>query len=177
MAVLLGLDAKAYYLIDSAAPSAPTGGVPAAGDATQYNYLSSAYLEDGAKWSEAACIMDVTLNLSKSDADLSCRAGGGWRTTRGTLKEGAISFDVLWDPDDAFSVFILDAFLSNSIITMLFLDEYNTSNTTVYGQGLYANFDIIGFDKSEALEDGQKFSVSLKPAIDTLTPEWIGVRA
>jgi len=59
MALVLGMNAKAYY---------GTAGSTASNEITN--------------------IMDVTVNLETGEADVTTRAASGWRNTVGTLKEG-----------------------------------------------------------------------------------------
>ena len=74
MSVKLGLDAKLYYCV------AGIGGTPT--------------------WTELSNVKNVTLNLQKGEADVTTRANNGWKATAGTLKEGSIEFEMVWDTSD-----------------------------------------------------------------------------
>ena len=75
MSVKLGLDAKLYFCV------AGIGGSPT--------------------WTELTNVKNVTLSLQKGEADVTTRANSGWKATAGTLKEGSIEFEMVWDTADA----------------------------------------------------------------------------
>ena len=52
-------------------------------------------------WTELGNALDVNLNLSTGEADITTRANNGWKATAATLKEGSIEFEMLWKPTDA----------------------------------------------------------------------------
>jgi hypothetical protein len=136
MAVKIGLDAKAYY---------GTSGSTATEELTN--------------------IRDATLNLETGEADITTRASNGWRSTKATLKDGTIEFEMVWDDADAGFTAIKDAYFNNTLIALLFLDQEG-------GQGINADFTITNFSKSEPLEEAQTVSVTAKPSYDTRAPAW-----
>lgn len=98
MAVLIGLEAKAYYKVGG------FGG--------------------GGSWVELTNCKDLTSNAEKGEADTTTRANLGWRSTRGTLKTFSVDFQMLDDDADAAFVAFRDVFLSaNDLIGMRVLDE------------------------------------------------------
>ena len=48
--------------------------------------------------------------------DVSTRGNSGWRQTLGTLKDGTIEFEMVWDPGDAGFTAIKDAWLNDYAI-------------------------------------------------------------
>jgi len=48
-------------------------------------------------WEAVNNVKDLTLNLEKGEADVSTRNSNGWRATIGTLKEGSVEFQMVWD--------------------------------------------------------------------------------
>jgi hypothetical protein len=75
MSVKLGKDAKLYFC------AAGIGGTPS--------------------WTELSNVKNVSTSLQKGEADVTTRANAGWKASVGTLKEGSIEFEMIWDPDDA----------------------------------------------------------------------------
>ncbi len=138
MAVVLGLNAKAY--------------------------VSSTY--DGT-YTEITNIRDVTVNLEKSEADITTRGGGGFRQSVGTLKDGSVEFQMVWDTADANFTTFRTAFFGDDTVYCKFLDGAS-------GQGLHAAFSIVNFTRTEALEEALMVDVSLKVTKDTdLSPTWV----
>jgi predicted secreted protein len=137
MGLKLGLNCKAYY---------------GAAGVTATNLLAN--------------IRDVTLNLEKGEADVTTRSAGGWRATVGTLKEGSVEFEMVWDDTDAGFVAIKDAYFNDSSIALCFLDG-------VGGSGLDADFSVINFSRKEMLEDAVKVDVTVKPTYSTRAPAWV----
>ena len=86
MALKLGMQAKLYVKV---------GGVAAVGP-----------------WSELGNVKDVTLSLETGEADVTTRANAGWRATVGTLKEGSVEFEMVWNTGDAGFTAIKNAFFS-----------------------------------------------------------------
>lgn len=138
MAILLGLDAKAFY---------GTAGTRASTALTN--------------------IKDVTVNLETGEADITTRASNGWRSTKATLKDGSVEFQMVWDDEDAGFSAIKDAYFDNEPIALLFLDKEGSG-----GQGLDADFSITNFSKSEPLDEAQMVSVTAKPTYVSRAPAW-----
>ena len=51
-------------------------------------------------WVEMTNVKDLTLNNEKGEADVTTRASNGWRATVGTLKDGSVEFEMVWDTED-----------------------------------------------------------------------------
>lgn len=174
MAVLLGLDAKLYYYDPTSVVDRPS---PTAGEIAKA-LITSDFLE-------LSNVTDVTVNLSKAEADITTRGAGGFRAKVGTLKEGELSFEMIWDTNDASFLAVSDAYFGNTALTFLALDQ-NAQNAAdgppvIAPQGIYADFSVLNFEKSEALEDAQRVSVTisvttggplslLSPAVQ---PSWV----
>lgn len=139
MSVVLGLNGKMYY-----------------GNAgsTATNLLAN--------------VKDVTLNLSKGEADITTRASQGWRSTVGTLKEGEVSFTMVWDTADAGFAAIQAAWENDTAIALLILDAESGTGT-----GLDADFSVINFTRNENLEEAFTVDVSCKPVFLTRAPDWV----
>jgi len=147
MAEVLGLNAKLYYDVLGAAND---------------------------DWTEMENVKDVTLTLTKSEADVTTRGSNGWRQTVGALKEATLDFEMVWDTDDDGFTAIQDAFINNTSIGMAAMD----GDIDVVGtQGLVADFDVVSFTRTEPLEEVLKVAVSVKPTYSVTAPEWTTVAA
>lgn len=143
MSVKLGLDAKLYFCV------AGIGGTPT--------------------WTELTNVKNVTLSLQKGEADVTTRANNGWKATAGTLKEGSIEFEMVWDTADAGFTAIKDAYFNNTILGLAVMDGGITSGGS---QGLWADCMIIDFSRDEPLEDAISVKVTAKPTYSANAPIW-----
>jgi predicted secreted protein len=121
-------------------------------------------------WVEIANVKDVTLNLSKGEADVTTRANNGWRATAGTLKEASVEFQMVWDTDDTGFAAIQQAFFSNDPIEFAIMSGAMTDPES---EGLRATCNVFSFTRNEALEEAIMVDVSLKPTYATHAPAWI----
>lgn len=120
-------------------------------------------------WDLVPNVRDLTLNLETAEADVTTRANSGWRATVPTLREASIEFEMVWDPSDTDFTAIQTAFLAGSTVEFLVLDGLQA---TTGSQGLRASCAVLGFTRSEPLEDAIKVSVKLKPTYATNAPSW-----
>lgn len=125
---------------------------------------------DSPNWVVIGNARDVTLNLTKGEADVTTRANNGWRATRGTLKDASIDFQMVWNPSDAGFAAIRDAFFGNTSIEIMALSG---DKDDAESEGLRATCDVFSFTRNEALEDALTVDVSLKPTYATNAPTWI----
>ena len=143
MGVKFGLDAKLYFC------AAGIGGTPT--------------------WTELTNVKNVTLNLQKGEADVTTRANNGWKATAGTLKEGSIEFEMVWDTADAGFTAIKDAYFNNTTIGLAAMDG---AVATTGSQGLWADCMIIDFSRDEPLEEALSVKVTAKPTYSANAPIW-----
>jgi len=147
----LGLDAKLYLV---------SGGGP---------IITTPVLTT---WTEIGNVRDVSLPLEKGEADVTTRANNGWRAMVGTLKDGGVDFEMVWDTADANFGFIKDAFLNNSQIGLAIMDG---SILAVGSEGLVGNFSITKFTRNEPLEEALKVAVTAKLTYSAIDPVWYEV--
>lgn len=114
---------------------------------------------------ELTNVQDVTLTLEKAMADTSRRAGAGWETSKGTLKSMSIEFTMIDDSTDAALAAIKDAWLNNTLLAFYAKDAAS-------GEGPDADFDVVTFNRNEALREAITYSVTIKAAYDTRAPTW-----
>jgi hypothetical protein len=161
MAVKLGLNARLYYLLTGT--RATWGTID-----TDGMYAGAA----PASLSPITRVRDVTIGIEKGDADVSTRDNDGWRANLGTLKDGSLEFEIVWDPPQLSHTALLKSLLLNTTIAVAALDG---DKATVATQGLWADMEVTNFSKMEELEEGQKISVTLKPALGAIPPQWVRV--
>ena len=125
-------------------------------------------------WTEVTNVKDLTLNLEKGEADVTTRANDGWRATKGTLKEGSIEFEMMWDTEDAGFTAIQAAWFDGTDIEFAAMD----GGIAVAGtEGLRATCSVISFGRNEPLEEGMSVNVTVKPTYATNAPEWMTISA
>jgi len=126
----------------------------------------------GSTWKEIANVKDVTLTLNKAEADVSTRAGGGWRLTATTLKEAEITFEMPYDRANAAFLALRDAWLAGTTIGIAVMDgDIATSGN----QGLQVDCEVINFGRTEELEDSMRVPITLKPTTSTTAPAWVTI--
>lgn len=126
----------------------------------------------GGSWVELTNVTNVTLNGEKAQADVTTRASEGWRQRVGTLRDGSVSFDSIWDPDDAGFTALKDVWLGladPNLIGLRVLDKAFADG----GQGLQADFDVLNFTREEPLEDAIKTTVEVSPTRSDTAPSWV----
>ena len=107
---------------------------------------------------------DVTVSLKKSETKISSRASR-WALFKGALKEAEISFEVVDDSSSTALGTILNAFMSDTPLAFLIKDA-------VDGSGLDADFEVLGADRDEKLEDAIKYKFTIKPTYVSRYPTW-----
>ena len=123
-------------------------------------------------WVEMTNVKDLTLNNEKGEADVTTRANSGWRATVGTLKDGSIEFEMVWDTDDENFTAIQEAYFGNTSVEFAVMDG---DIDTVGSQGLRATMAIMSFSRNEPLEEAITVSVTAKPTYAEHAPDWLDV--
>lgn len=119
---------------------------------------------------------EVTINLEKSEADVSIRGGGGWGADAGTLKDASVEITLIYDPADADYLAIMKAKLAKTSIALAILDgTKNVAGT----QGLWADFVVSNVSKGEPIEGPQTVAFTFKPTLNAnlVAPQWVKVTA
>jgi hypothetical protein len=153
MAVKLGMDCKLYRQTTGTRAAWPASGAAPNLD-------------------EVTNVKDVTLNLETGEADTTTRGNAGWRTTAATLKDGSVEFEMVGQDTDADFTAFQTAWLNKTSIACAVL---NGGSTTAGVEGLWADFAVTNFSRSEPLEEAVAVSVTLKPYASTVAPEWVTV--
>lgn len=109
---------------------------------------------------------DVNVSLKKSETKISSRASR-WALFKGALKEAEISFDVTDDSDNTALAALVAAFMNDTPLAFLVKDA-------VDGSGLDADFEVLGADRDEKLEEAIKYKFTIKPTYVSRYPAWSG---
>lgn len=121
-------------------------------------------------WVEVTLAKDVTLNMEKSDIDVTTRGSGGFTEYANGLIDAGIDFSMLYNTADASFAAIRTAFFSKTNVEMLVLDG---PESTTGSQGLRANMLVGGFTRNETLGEALMVDVTMKPvANDDSVPSW-----
>lgn len=110
-------------------------------------------------------VTNATLNLTRAEADVTCRASSGWKLTQGTLTDASVEFEMLGGGQGFED--IRDTYLSNAQIALAILDS-----GLVGAQGLDADFVITSFTRDEQLTEAQKYKVTAKVSSTYRNPTW-----
>lgn len=120
---------------------------------------------------EVPNVQDLTINMSKSEAEFSTR-GSAFKLTRGTLIEASVEFSIPFETSNTDYEAFRKAFLTGTVIACAVLDgDKATAGTT----GLWADFEVIDFTHEQPLEEGVMVSVTMKPGPSSVAPEWVKV--
>ena len=127
---------------------------------------------DTPDWKEMKNAKDVTLNLEKGEADITTRGARGWKAAVGTLKEGSVELEMVWDTEDEGFTALQNAWFGDTPVEMAVMDGPITASGS---QGLRATMSVISFSRKEPLEEAMTASISIKPTYAEHAPEWMKV--
>lgn len=114
-------------------------------------------------------IKDETINLEKALADVTDRRANGWRLQRGTLKEGSVDMQLIYDPTDADFIALSDHFFDDTQAIIAFMDGDATVAGTYYG--VLAAWNVTGFSQPRQLEEAIIVDMSMVPDLEDGTAE------
>jgi hypothetical protein len=141
-----GVDAKLFYCV------AGIGGTPT--------------------WIELTNVKNVTVSMTKGEADVTTRANNGWKAVVGTLKEASIEFEMIWNTQDLGFSAIQKAYFDGTIIGIAAMDGPVSGAGASGSQGLWADCMVVDFSRDEPLEDALTVKVTVKPTYSTNPPIW-----
>lgn len=112
-------------------------------------------------WVEQGSVTSVQVSNSLATADITRRGGNGYRQKVGTLAEGDVTFDLIYDTTDTFFDAIDAAYRGRTTIDMWFAsgDEDGEDGDGV--RGFRAAFAVTDFSENQELEDAVRYSVTL----------------
>ncbi len=131
-------------------------------------------LSGGEVFVVATNVRDLSLNMDKATADVTTRGNNGFRALVGTLREGAVEFQMVYDTADAaFTAFHNAFFLTaNNVIGLFVADGALATSGT---QGLKGDFMVTGFSITQNLEEANLVDVTCNLTFSTFVPVWFTV--
>lgn len=159
MSVTMGIDCKLYFL--SSGPRATWG--------TTSNGVTTGAAP--ASLTEIKGVKDVTVANSKTMGDITSRRSK-FKKSKSAYKEASIEFEILWEPSDTAFAALRTAYFGDDTIAVAALDG---DKATAGVSGLWADFEVESFDRSEGLGDGATAKVKLIPGDSAVEPEWVVV--
>lgn len=121
-----------------------------------------AYLNTGTvgspTWAAQGSVTSVNVSNTLATADITRRGGNGYRQKVGTLAEGDVTFDLIYDDTDTFFDTIDEAFRNRTTVDMAFLSDAISVDGA---RGFRAAFAVTDFSESQEQEDAIRYSVTL----------------
>ncbi len=102
---------------------------------------------------EISKVKEVSISLSSGVAESNTRASA-WKQKMAALREGSVEMTLEWDGMSADQAALQTAFLAGTTKSYKFLDADS-------GYGIYGDFVISSFERSEPLEDAMELSITL----------------
>lgn len=131
-------------------------------------------LEDGETFVVAPNVRDLSLNMDKSTADVTTRGNNGFRALVGTLREGQVEFQMVYDTAEAgFQAFHDAFFLTAKNVIGLFVADGTLA--TIGTQGLKGDFMVTGFKVGQELENANMVDVVCNLTFSSFLPVWFTV--
>ena len=131
-------------------------------------YYKVGGLSGGGTWTELTLVRDATLNMPKGEGDVTTRGSGGYKQTKGGLRDVSIEFELLADTDDAGFDAIQTAYQDNTTIAIAAMN-----GAIATGEGLQVDCEIFDFSRSEPLEGPQTVTVVAKPTHSDTAPSYV----
>lgn len=118
---------------------------------------------------EVETIREETVNLERSTTDVTDRRANGWRLQAGTLKEGTVDMQMIYEPGNADFTAFQSAFFAGSQLILAFMDGDATQPGTYYG--LLGAFEVTSFSQPRQLEEAIIVDITLTPVLEDTTDE------
>ncbi len=135
------------------------------------------YRDNSGTWDEIGNVRDLTLNMEMGVADVTTRGGNGWRQNIATLRDGTVTFQMVYDTTDADFTALQTAFLAATAddreIKVAVLDgAIPTDSGDPSAQGLVAFMNVTNFSEPQNLEEAVMVDVTLQPSYNSTAPAW-----
>jgi len=124
-------------------------------------------------------IRDVTINNELATADITTRAGGGYRQVAATLAEASIDFQIVYDSADDFFINLKNSFENRYPMDIVFADGAVGTGLTAASGGVTgviyfrSEFVITNFSVNVGLEEAMTVDVSLQSGFSTNAPGFL----
>jgi len=131
-------------------------------------------LEDGEVFVVATNVRDLSLSMDKATDDVSIRGGNGFRQVVGTLRDGSVEFQIVYDTSDpTFTAFHNAFFIDANRVIGLFVADGVLA--TIGTEGLKGDFMVTGFSVTQNLEEAVKVDITCQLTFSTFVPVWFVV--
>ena len=97
---------------------------------------------------------DIKLNGARGEADISSRAGGGFKDHLGGLAEWSVDGGVVWVADQVTFAALQAAYLAGTVLAITFLDSH--------GDGYSGSAWLSKWEVNQPLNGGVEVSFALK---------------
>lgn len=127
-------------------------------------------------WVIMTNIKDETINLETALSDVTTRAANGWRLQVGTLSEGSIDTQMLYNIADADFVAIMQAFMDKSMVLLGFFDDDPAAAASTIN-GLVGGFGVTNFSINRQLEEAIMVDVTFtaRENDEDEGPSWVEI--
>lgn len=124
-------------------------------------------------WDEVTNVKDLTLNMGANKAGAATRGNGGWDAVVPTVKQAELSFEMLWDPDDADLEAFRSAYINGTTVEVAALDG-TIGNSPADAHGLRFEGVVTKFSRAEPLAEVDSVSVTIEPTVTSNGgPTWV----
>ena len=131
------------------------------------------YRDDSGTWNEIGNVRDLTINMEMGVADVTTRGGNGWRQNVATLRDGTVTFQMVYDTTDADFTALQTAFLATTAAAReIKVAAMDGDIATSGSQGLIAFMNVTNFSMTENLEEAVMVDVTLQPSYNSTAPAW-----
>ncbi len=131
------------------------------------------YRDDSGTWNEIGNVRDLTINMEMGVADVTTRGGNGWRQNVATLRDGTVTFQMVYDTTDADFTALQTAFLATTAAAReIKVAAMDGDIATSGSQGLIAFMNVTNFSMPENLEEAVMVDVTLQPSYNSTAPAW-----
>ena len=110
-------------------------------------------------------VKDLSIDMDAQTATMSNRAGGGWESSRVSIRSLNITWSMIWNSADADCLFFKNALINGTVIALNILDDTG-------GKGPDGDFVISKFGRNEPLLEGMEISVEAKVNTTSRAPTW-----
>lgn len=123
-------------------------------------FWDSAADQDSPTWVAQTSVADVSVNITKGEADVSRRASG-WELRKGALNDASLEFTYVWSTKATRTFFdaMVDSLVNGTPIHMKAAEAALTTGVFAFTGW----FEVFAFPIDQPLKDGVKVAVVMKP--------------
>jgi hypothetical protein len=131
------------------------------------------YRDNSGTWEEIGNVRDLTINMEMGVADVTTRGGNGWRQNVSTLRDGTVTFQMVYDTTDADFTALQTAFMASTAAAReIKIAAMDGDIATSGSQGLVAFMNVTNFSEPQNLEEAVMVDVTLQPSYNATAPAW-----